>query len=63
MTREEKITKVIEIISDSLASHLDYAHQTETKKASLLKAHGSKKFHQKCVKEYAEAIKLLSELL
>ncbi len=51
--RAKKIEQAIKLTYDSLQSHLKYTH-----------AHSSEgqKFHIKCVKEYAEVIKLLSEL-
>jgi hypothetical protein len=54
--RAKKIEEIIKIVYDSLDSHLPYTHQSD----DGVKA--SKKFHKKCVEEYARIIKLLSEI-
>ena len=53
-SREKKIEKAIRLTWDSLQSHLRYT-QVKTSEGIL--------FHKKCVKEYSELIKILSELL
>ena len=54
MKREEKIKRLIELAWSSLESHLDWTHKDSSE---------GKKFHKRCVKEYSEMIKLLSELI
>ena len=59
MTKEERaktIEKIIALVYDSLESHLCYTYESD----EGVKA--SKRFHKKCVKEYAEIIKLLTQL-
>lgn len=51
-----KIDRAIKLAYSSLESHLGYTHQEELNKGE------TNKFHQKCVKEYSEIIKILSEL-
>jgi len=55
--REKKIERAIELIYDSLESHLPYTY------GNIKEVKGTKKFHKKCIREYAEIIKILSELL
>lgn len=58
--REESIERAIRLVWDSLESHLK---PTYLKLESLDKERGeTHTFHKKCVTEYAEVIKLLSEL-
>ena len=61
MNKQEKIAKAIQLTYSSLESHLDWTH------GKIGKAHKktgeSNAFHKKCVREYAEVIKILSELL
>lgn len=55
--KEQKIQKAIEIVYSSLKSHLPYTRgKLDTKNESHI-------FHKRCVREYAEVIKILSELL
>jgi hypothetical protein len=56
MERAKRIGKAIEIVYRSLESH---AINPYFKKVINIK---DLKFHQDCVKEYAELIKILSEL-
>jgi hypothetical protein len=59
MTKEERaktIRKLISLVYDSLDSHLEYTYESD----EGVKA--SKRFHKKCVKEYAEIINLLTRL-
>ena len=51
--RERKIDKAIRLTYDSLQSHLRYTY---------IKTTEGNKFHKNCVKEYAEIIKILSDL-
>lgn len=51
--RAQKIDRAIKLVYDSLYSHTGFTHR-KTKEGSH--------FHQKCVSEYAEVIKILSEL-
>lgn len=53
-SKEKKIEKAIRLTWDSLQSHLKYTQIKTTEGIA---------FHKKCVKEYAETIKILSELL
>jgi len=59
--RAEKIARVMEIVCDSLVTHLPYTHGEIGEHQK--KMGESKQFHKKCVREYAEALKLLSETL
>lgn len=59
MKNKKKIVKSIRIIWDSLESHLDSAVDKRLKGGII----GTKAFHKKCVREYADVIKTLSELL
>jgi hypothetical protein len=52
--RAEKIERAIRLTWESLDSHLEYA--------SGKKHHDSPSFHKKCVKDYSELMKLISEL-
>ena len=65
MSKEEKIEKIIQITFDSLDSHLPYTYDQQ--KCDNCKTKfcpcDDTKFHKKCVKEYAEVIKLASDLL
>jgi hypothetical protein len=51
--RERKIAKAIILTYDSLQSHLRWTYIKSTEGIG---------FHKKCVKEYTELIKILSEL-
>lgn len=51
--RAKRIDEAIRFTWSSLESHLQYTHE---------KHHDSAAFHKKCVKEYANTIKLLSDL-
>ena len=62
MKREEKIERVIRIVWDSLESHLSYTYREINKNCKYCKKE-NRKFHKECVRDYAIAIKLLSELL
>ena len=52
--KEKKIEKALRLTWDSLQSHLKYTRIKTTEGIG---------FHKKCVKEYAETLKILSELL
>jgi len=52
--KAKKIERAIQIIWDSLDSHLEYVYNSESKE--------DKDFHKQCVKEYAEVIKIITEL-
>lgn len=59
MTKEERakvIQRIIFLVWDSLDSHLPYTYESD----EGVKA--SPAFHKKCVKEYAEIIKLLTSI-
>lgn len=60
VNREKNIKKAIRIIWESLDSHLDWTHEVSKDPCKYC---GGKNFHKKCVQEYAEAIKLLSDVL
>jgi len=51
--RAKKIERLIRMIWSSLESHLQYTHK---------KSWEGRRFHKKCVKEYSEITKILSEL-
>lgn len=51
--KEKKIERLIRLTWSSLESHLQYTHKKTSEGCG---------FHKKCVKDYAETIKLLTEL-
>lgn len=53
MKKAKKIERAIKLIYDSLQSHLAYTYSASAE---------GKRFHRKCVRDYSELIKLLSEL-
>ncbi len=53
-SKEKKIEKAIRLTWDSLQSHLKYTQ---------IKTSEGIKFHKSCVKEYAETLKILADLL
>ena len=58
--RAKEVEKAIELVYESLISHLPY---TYGKIEGFAKKRGeSHKFHQQCVKEYAEVISIISKL-
>ena len=57
--KEKKIAKAIEIIYDSLQSHLPDTYNKRLKGGMI----GTRAFHKKCVREYATVIKILADLL
>ena len=63
MDKAQKIERAIRINCDSMISHLPFTYGKNPEKKLLNKGLGGKDFHKKCVKEYAEVIKILSELL
>lgn len=52
-SKEKKIERIIELAYDSLKSHFPYTR---------IKTTEGKDFHKKAIQEYAEIIKLTSEL-
>lgn len=54
--RAETIAKAIEMVYDSLQSHLLWTHKEGQENTEGMK------FHRKCVEEYAEIIKLIASL-
>lgn len=59
-----EVIKSIRSIWSSLDSHLDYTHTPIKTKSKEMKAiHGGKRFHKKCVEEYAEILLTLTKLL
>lgn len=64
--KNKKLVKVIRTLWSSLDTHLDdtYSPISKTIRSKVAKKHiGGKKFHTTTVREYAEAIKILTELL
>lgn len=64
--KAKQIARAIRIVWESLDSHLDDTHDPlyDKVKSKIARDHiGDKAFHKKCVKEYAEVIKTLTELL
>ena len=63
--RAKQLKRAIELTWDSLDSHLGYIN--DEVKACSVKSHkkelGDKKFHRKCVREYAEILLTLSREL
>ena len=51
--KAKKIDRAIRLTWESLESHLHWTHK---------KSSEGLKFHRKCIKDYAEIIKILSEL-
>lgn len=56
--RDIKIRRIMRLIWSSLDSHLEWVDEKPKGKGE-----GDVKFQIKCVREYAEIIKLLSEIL
>jgi hypothetical protein len=54
--RAKRVAEGIRLAWSSLDSHLDWTHGKATSKGE------TPKFHQKCVQEYAQLIKLLADL-
>lgn len=52
--RAKNVAKAMRLTISSLRSHLRYTHEKPND--------GDNKFHQKCVKEYVDLLKHLSEL-
>ena len=63
MKKEATIVKLIEMTWDSLHSHLDECHSPSKVPPSMKGVYGDRRFHKKCVKEYAEMIRMLTTLL
>lgn len=61
--QRKDIVRALRLTWDSLDSHLDAAAGLEHPLPCCNEAVGKRPFHQKCVREYAEIIKTLSELL
>lgn len=61
MNNRDKILRVIEIIADSLNSHLPYCKPFEYTEED--RKEDTPEFHQTCVKEYVEALKHLTDML
>lgn len=59
--KAQKIERAIRLTWSSLESHLRYTHQALPK--GLKDLNETNQWHKRCVKEYAEVIKILSELL
>jgi len=62
--KNKKIARAIRLIWESLDSHLSDAYLKSTVRSKKAKRIiGGRRFHIKCVKEYAEIMKTLSDLL
>jgi len=61
MNNREKIIRILEIIHDSMGSHLPYCIDFELTQED--KDADTPEFHRKCVEEYVVAETLLIELL
>lgn len=59
--KEKGIEKAIRLIWSSLESHLEYTYIKPTK--IDLDRGETNKFHKDCIREYAEVIKILGDLL
>ena len=55
--RNKKLTSALSVLTDAMETHFDYTHGHNPRGA------GSRRFHRKTVREYAQAIKDLSDLL
>lgn len=62
MTKKD-LVKSIQIVMDSLNSHLPECLEAQEEKECCQRAVGNPQFHRKTVKEYAFVIKTLSDLL
>lgn len=62
-SKEQKLARVIEIINESMLSHLEDCYDPIKVPKKMKDAYGNQNFHKKCVKEYTEAMYLLSQLL
>lgn len=58
--RRKRIIEATRLVWDSLDSHLDHAVE---ERETPCKSCGSRKFHAKCVREYAFIIEVLCEQL
>lgn len=56
--KAQKIERAIRLVWSSLSSHLKYTHHKDACK----KDWEGHEWHQACIREYAEVIKILSEL-
>lgn len=64
--KNKNIARAIRLVYDSLESHLDDTFDPLTPKLKDKRAKDhicGQRFHIKCVQEYAEIIKILSDLL
>lgn len=60
--KAQKIERAIRIVWESLDSHLAGTHTLSSTQKKYIDEVGSNRFHQKCIQEYSEVIKTLSEL-
>lgn len=60
--RAKKIERAIVLTWDSLVSHLEGTHTISSTGKKYVSEVGDQKFHRRCVKDYAEVIKILSDL-
>jgi hypothetical protein len=63
LAARKKIARAIRLTWSSLESHLDYSHRAKKKGVKACKHCGDADFDTDCVKEYAETIKILADLM
>ena len=66
MKKQEKdriVVELIEAVWDSLVSHLEDCHKHVKVPQTMKERYGNKRFHKRCVKEYAQQIEKLTRLL
>lgn len=59
--KQEKIERAMKLVWSSLESHMIHDRDFPKKKCCI-KEVGNIQFHKKCIKEYSEILKILSEL-
>lgn len=63
MNKNQKVLRVMEILVDSLQSHISAGAGDEPENDCCKKSIGSPRFHRICIKDYAEAVGLLGTFL
>ena len=64
LERAKKLAEALELTADSLTSHLEYTHKKGgCDRRKCKKEFGDRKFHRKCVREYAEVLLALAQEL
>ena len=61
--KDEKVCRAILLTWDSVSSHIRGLRVCEEMTASQQRWYGNVKFHKKCIREYAEIIKTLADVL